>query len=825
MVKVKNYILLSLKPCFLEIEQTDDTSENDSIEEEEEDDLFCEEEEEQYGMFDDYSADDDEDLGPLLAELRAERRRAAVVKRFLMGSDEDIDHTSNIKETMRKLEERRQQFSWEESNLKTAILKIKESVEMVIKLKNSPLSTFPPPKGSSLYCDIVNLGLKNCGDLMDLLSCVMVSHERPLNKTDLLTLAQAFALVSSNLNPNSTSAVKKMRMLSLKHLGISNEGLNLLAKLGLCQGEWSWHNERKNLAMMDQDIHEHRIAKFPVNFKYDNLNFSYSGTKNDQTLIVIEYETVDTKHLPVDDAKSFNELVNMFTKEEILLTEDKNSDLRKHLEKVILTCISQVIGRKVAGFTWLLKYFPAHYQHDFSEYSKIKSKIHIEVPLNLNENSNGDHEEILNIMQEKLLESVEGKLHDEQKAQFQKDLKFCREFEDDDEEELVEAQVRIDKQVDAAGEALNWGDQQTSEKQRSALNLRRGDFTNIEQLKYVRNLNFSGLFHVSLNMVIQNFKAMIDDLDFVEDECSLNQIRKLLSKRIITNEDDEIKNRYQSHHKFFLQVGHQFLINAFETFIQEEEEEYDQDEEGATKLLKKFMRVKGITCIYDFENTFQYFDRAQAVAADLIVRTLILEAVDMVVHEGDAKGLQACWLLLIMFFLAREKEQRSKYAREILLNVIQYRGLCTRSRMRHDLYYKVNLSGKAGHCVPNDMLVEWCVKYIKTGYRGQSSSLDYTQIVKMTRSLNLMKEIHEMDIEAMGEDGGIGGGKVKNFLTEDEENRIYKKLEVSQLFSKERKKDLQYEADYRLTWQGLDMSEIERFLKRNQFKYRTETPH
>ena len=126
MVKVKNYILLSLKPCFLEIEQTDDTSENDSIEEEEEDDLFCEEEEEQYGMFDDYSADDDEDLGPLLAELRAERRRAAVVKRFLMGSDEDIDHTSNIKETMRKLEERRQQFSWEESNLKTVILKIKE---------------------------------------------------------------------------------------------------------------------------------------------------------------------------------------------------------------------------------------------------------------------------------------------------------------------------------------------------------------------------------------------------------------------------------------------------------------------------------------------------------------------------------------------------------------------------------------------------------------------------------------------------------------------------------------------------------------------------
>ena len=116
-------------------------------------------------------------------------------------------------------------------------------------------------------------------------------------------------------------------------------------------------------------------------------------------------------------------------------------------------------------------------------------------------------------------------------------------------------------------------------------------------------------------------------------------------------------------------------------------------------------------------------------------------------------------------------------------------------------------------------------RYIKENYKGQGSQLDYNQVAKLVRALNIMFELQEMDLEAMGEEGGIGGNSGKDYLSEEEENKIYRKLKNSQIYSKDRTHEIEYLADYRLTWELLSLSEIVRFLKRNRHSFKTETPH
>ena len=114
---------------------------------------------------------------------------------------------------------------------------------------------------------------------------------------------------------------------------------------------------------------------------------------------------------------------------------------------------------------------------------------------------------------------------------------------------------------------------------------------------------------------------------------------------------------------------------------------------------------------------------------------------------------------------------------------------------------------------------------MKAGYKGQNSQLNYVQICKMTKSMNLMLELNALDLEAMGEDGGIGGDTTKDFFTIEEEDKIHKMLTEAQIFSNSREEEIVYRGEYRMLWEGFEKSKAEIFLKRNQFNYRIETPH
>ena len=233
----------------------DDDSEDSTDEEEDEDE----------------DDEDDEVLASLRKQLKKEFKLRESLKKYRKGGDESVDHENKFAEVIAKLEQLRQEFSWEESNMKTSIQKIKESVEVLIQ-KDSSLSTFPPPMLGSIYCDLIEMGSLHCRELMDLLLHCMIPHDRPVDKRDVLTLSQAFAQVTSNLNPKKTSAIRKGRMIALKSQNITSEGLNHLSMLGLTQSQSSWHKERKRLARLDIALHKERSKDYAVNLKYDNLN-------------------------------------------------------------------------------------------------------------------------------------------------------------------------------------------------------------------------------------------------------------------------------------------------------------------------------------------------------------------------------------------------------------------------------------------------------------------------------------------------------------------------------------------------------------------------
>ena len=700
---------------------------------------------------------------------------------------------------------------------------MKEDIDLFVKL-DSPLTTFPPPKSGSLYADLVLASIIHCRDLIKLLLITMIPHDKSLGKKDVLVLSQAFAQVASNVNPKRASAMKKIRMISMKSLNLNGEGLDLLARLGLTQSESSWHRERSKLARMDEMLHKERSKDSAVFMLYDNMNTQFNKMRNDQTLLVSGYDKVDSSHLPDDDMKSFKEQVLSINAEMMLLSSPTNFQKKVHLEKVVMTSLVAVVS-EMEGCFWMREFFPKIYHHEFYQYSAMKSKVRILVPLNKNENSNTEHEEILDFMNDWFIDTVEAKQLD--KKQFKKDFTLMRDYDGEDEEELQEVQERMRRRVQKAGELLNWGDQLTCERQRTACEIRAGDDTDFETLQYVRNLNFAGLMHATMNMTILNYNATIEDVDMTEDVGSLSEIRGIMKKRMISNQEDKIKETFEKHKKFFVEIGHEFEKDAFKTYIKEHNEmiNVEKTEEGAKLLMRGFMETMGIRWMWDPEEEDLVFkDKAHEEAADIINRTLIMDTLELIVHNGDSEGLHAMWRLLAVFYLNSRDEQTSKYAREMLLNIVTYEGLSTRSKFRHDTNWYVNMSGKRGTCVPVDMFVEWCVRYVKSGYRGLGAQLDYIQVSKMVHSMNLMMELMSSDLEAMGEKGGLGGGSSADFLAESEVDKVSRHLKACNLFSMYRK-EVSYVGEYRMTWQSATLAGFLKFLSRNQLKFATETPH
>ena len=187
------------------------------------------------------------------------------------------------------------------------------------------------------------------------------------------------------------------------------------------------------------------------------------------TLSFLEFEKSCTAKLSTEE-KSFQEALEYFTNETVLITSSFNKDLLDHFKYVTVWTLARLLGSKVDGFSWLADVFPVHYNHPNSNTSAMKSLIFTQKPLNLSENSNRDMLLILDILQKQYLNAASQRASDP--TAFKRDIKII--YSKDVTQDIREAaEQRIKVEIKKAGVAILHGDLLTDVRFETCKRLKR----------------------------------------------------------------------------------------------------------------------------------------------------------------------------------------------------------------------------------------------------------------------------------------------------------------------------------------------------------------
>ena len=163
------------------------------------------------------------------------------------------------------------------------------------------------------------------------------------------------------------------------------------------------------------------------------------------------------------------------------------------------------------------------------------------------------------------------------------------------------------------------------------------------------------MFHLRMNKTIQEIETCMKTLVNVDDELCLGYLRTSLGLQQITNKAESIKRcgQFEKHDQFLLEVGQQILINAFQSYLEQNDGHIDETAEGAHKLILDFLHVMDIKFYYDPKDYEERkrFDDVLSNCRDLAGRTLMSLVSDKVEHEGDGLGIRGVCIAMIPYFL------------------------------------------------------------------------------------------------------------------------------------------------------------------------------
>ena len=171
---------------------------------------------------------------------------------------------------------------------------------------------------------------------------------------------------------------------------------------------------------------------------------------------------------------------------------------------------------------------------------------------------------------------------------------------------------------------------------------------------------------------------------------------------------------FEIHDQFIMELGLQFLSNAFEHFLETTGDTLDvQNEADAEELILDFLAKYEIKFFYEPDNCEEKdkFDDLLSYAKDLCSRTVLSVIFDKLEEESDAFGLRAFRISMIIYFLNRKQEvQDSKYAYSLLLDLVQELNSSERTQKRMENIVCVNVKGLPGEGIHRDKKCEHFVK-------------------------------------------------------------------------------------------------------------------
>ena len=391
--------------------------------------------------------------------------------------------------------------------------KLLEQLLRISSLPNNPLTSFPFDINFNHYSDIVTFGLKHAPDVMDFVVKICVKNEAPIEIADVIRVAYMFSSLACAAS-GKNNAMKKTKSVSTKTNGLTNAGLDVLAHAGIFETSRSWRNDRDLLASLSEEILKAHAKFFVPQITFDNMDLTIANIMHHMTLPFLEFETIDTSHLPTEN-KTFEVALEYFEFKTVDITSDFNKDLFDHFKYVTAWTLSRIFGERVPGFSWLLQVFPKHYRHPNSDNAATKSHIFTQKPLNYSENSNADMIRIMEMLQRQYLNYVGEQLEESEKKRYENDLKVIYSV-DVDKITMSEAEQRVKKVVAAAGELICHGDLLTEVRFEACKRLRRMCVTAVERFDFMRVFRL-GTFHLRMNKTIQDIAAGMKSVINVDD--------------------------------------------------------------------------------------------------------------------------------------------------------------------------------------------------------------------------------------------------------------------------------------------------------------------
>ena len=317
-----------------------------------------------------------------------------------------------------------------------------------------------------------------------------------------------------------------------------------------------------------------------------------------------------------------------------------------------------------------------------------------------------------------------------------------------------------------------------------------------------------------------DYKACMVDEDNVDDILTLAWFKSWLNLKNITNQESKIKKPgiFEVHDQYITELGLQFLVNAFENFLEANADTLEvTSETDAVQLILDFLEESGIKYYFDPESSEEKdkYDDLLSYCRDLCSRTVLSIVSDKLEEESDAVGLRSFRISMILYFLNRKQDvQDSKYAYSLLLDLVLELSASERTRQRMDNLVCVNVKGKPGEGIHRDKKCEHFVKEVKNALKGTHSNLKDLTVDKTVTSLSVINRITTHDLESMLSNS-LSSNTSYDYIGEEKKKIMADKISEINPFSKNRMKFDFYDKSRGSPFAGMSIVKIDKFVVRN----------
>ena len=166
-----------------------------------------------------------------------------------------------------------------------------EEMMLVSRIKG-PLSEFPPDINSNVYSNIINFAVDHCPDILQMLLDIIVQRGKPVQEKDVLRVSFIFSSLAHGTS-RVNNAVTKVKSLVLQSQGLTVNGLDKLALLGISETSRSTLNSTDLLAEVSDSILKESCKTMSSQSTVDNLDFQ----THHMCLEYKQMERQDTSHL------------------------------------------------------------------------------------------------------------------------------------------------------------------------------------------------------------------------------------------------------------------------------------------------------------------------------------------------------------------------------------------------------------------------------------------------------------------------------------------------------------------------------------------------